>query len=330
MEIPSTLLFGPVPSRRLGRSLGINNVPDHTCTYACVYCQAGRTTHAVAERQAFYAPEAIDAAVAARLAAAAVAGERVDYLTFVPAGEPTLDTALGASIRRLKRHGVPVAVVTNASLLWHPEVRDDLAAADWVSLKVDTVRSDAWHRLNRPFRALSLERVLEGGLAFAAEYRGTLTTETMLVAGLNDDESEVTAVARHVARLAPATAYVAVPVRLPSESWVRVPEASAIERAVAIMKEHVPVVECLAEDEGDAFSEAGDVVTALLSTATVHPLRQDAVDALLAQAGADRSVVERLVAEGRMTREEYRGLTFYRTRAPRGGAADEDQGRRRS
>ncbi|MCL4814060.1 MAG: radical SAM protein [Vicinamibacteraceae bacterium] len=329
MDVPSTLLFGPVPSRRLGRSLGINNVPDHTCSYACVYCQAGPTTRMTATRAAFYEPEAIDEAVAGRLAAAAAAGERIDYLTFVPAGEPTLDLRLGESIRLLKRHGIPVAVVSNASLLWAPGVADDLAEADWVSLKVDTVREATWHRLNRPCGTLPFDRVLEGGLRFAASYRGTLTTETMLVADVNDDEREVTGVAGHVARLAPSAAYLLVPVRAPSESWVQAPAPEVVARSLAIMRQRVPVVIGLTEDEADTFSGGGDVVTALLATATVHPLRREAVQAMLAHAGAGWSVVEQLVAEGRLEREEYRGHTFYRTRAPRTGRRDEAPDTRR-
>ena len=120
------LVFGPVPSRRLGRSLGINNIPPKTCTYACVYCQLGRTPRLQIERQTFYSTEDLCDAVTCKLRAARERHEPVDYLTFVPDGEPTLDENLGATIAALKPLGIPIAVITNTSLIWDPAVREAL------------------------------------------------------------------------------------------------------------------------------------------------------------------------------------------------------------
>jgi hypothetical protein len=148
-----------------------------------------------------HAPSSVEGAVARRLDRSRATGERVDYLTFVPSGEPTLDANLGRTIGRLKRFGLGIAVVTNASLLWRSDVRDDLAEADWVSVKVDTVREATRTRLNRPHRGLSIERQLAGAQEFARQYHGTLTTETMLVAGLNDSDEEVAGAAQHISTL---------------------------------------------------------------------------------------------------------------------------------
>jgi wyosine [tRNA(Phe)-imidazoG37] synthetase (radical SAM superfamily) len=131
------IAFGPVPSRRLGRSLGINNIPPKVCSYSCVYCQLGRTLKMQVERQAFHLPEEILVAVQKKVNSVKAAGESIDYLTFVPDGEPSLDINLGHAIELLRPLGLPIAVITNASLIWREDVRTDLRKADWVSLKVD-------------------------------------------------------------------------------------------------------------------------------------------------------------------------------------------------
>ena len=130
------IAFGPVPSRRLGHSMGINNIPPKICTYSCVYCQVGRTINMQVERKSFYKPEEVVQGVETKIREAKERGEPVDYLTFVPDGEPTLDINLGNEIELLKPLGIKIAVISNASLIWQEQVRDDLRKADWVSLKV--------------------------------------------------------------------------------------------------------------------------------------------------------------------------------------------------
>lgn len=131
------IAFGPVPSRRLGRSLGINNIPAKICSYACVYCQLGQTLQLAQERKPFFAPDEIIQAVGEQVASARRQGEPIDYLTFVPDGEPTPDRNLGHEIERLKSLGIPIAVISNASTIDRGDVQTDLNQADWVSLKVD-------------------------------------------------------------------------------------------------------------------------------------------------------------------------------------------------
>jgi len=156
-----------VPSRRLGRSLGINNIPPKRCSYSCIYCQLGRTTHMQIEREAFFEPEELAQSVKERVKQVREKGEFIDYLAFVPDGEPTLDINLGKEIELLRPLGIKVAVITNATLLWHEEVIQDLQRAHWVSLKVDAVTSDVWHRVNRPYKQLKLDVVLDGMIQFA-------------------------------------------------------------------------------------------------------------------------------------------------------------------
>jgi wyosine [tRNA(Phe)-imidazoG37] synthetase (radical SAM superfamily) len=305
------IAFGPVPSRRLGRSLGINNIPPKTCTYACVYCQLGRTIKMQAERRTFYEPEKILKDVEDKTAAADAAGERIDYLTFVPDGEPTLDVNLGREIELLRPLGFRIAVITNASLIWREDVREALMQADWVSLKVDSLVGETWRRIDRPHGKLELRSIIEGALEFAWAYCGQLVTETMLVEGVNDGAEQFREVAGFLARLKPATAYLAVPTRPPAENWVRSPKEAVINRAYQIFSEKLDQVELLIGYEGNAFASTGDVEENLLSITAVHPMREDAVNQLLTRAGSDWSVVHKLIADGQLVAETYGEQEFY-------------------
>ena len=189
------IAYGPVPSRRLGRSLGINNIPPKACSYACTYCQVGHTVDRRFERREFYTPQEILREVEFRLETVARQGEHIDYLSFVPDGEPTLDVNLGIEIEQLEKFGLPVAVITNSSLLDIPGTQDELAGADWVSLKIDTVDEVVWRSLNRPHPALDFPSILKGMMDFRDMFSGALVTETMLVAGLNDGAEQVSATA---------------------------------------------------------------------------------------------------------------------------------------
>jgi wyosine [tRNA(Phe)-imidazoG37] synthetase (radical SAM superfamily) len=306
------LAFGPMSSRRLGRSLGVNNITGKTCSYSCAYCQVGRTTCLCAEPRVFHQPEAVERAVVGRLERAAAKGERIDYVTFVPHGEPTLDVHLGRVLRRLKGAGPRLAVITNASLLWRPDVREGLAEADWVSLKIDTVQGATWARLNRPHGRLSLDRVLDGLERFARAASCTLTTETMLVAGVNDSVDEMDAVARFASTLHPETAYLAVPLRPPAERWVRAPALSALLRLRDVFERSLRRVRWLKEDDAGPCVDQGDPEVALLSIAAVHPVPSSDVERLLASVRGSRSTIERLVRQGRLERVRYRRRDYYR------------------
>lgn len=305
------IAFGPVPSRRLGRSIGINHIPPKTCSYACVYCQVGHTSRMRTSRRAFYAEDDIVADVERKLTDAQAAGETVDYLTFVPDGEPTLDITLGRAIERLKPLGVKIAVISNGSLLWRADVREALAGADWVSVKVDAVRPNVWRRINRPHRSLWLSAVLEGILTFAEAYRGKLATETMLVRGVNDDAAHLADVASFLAQLRPHKAYLAVPTRPPAEPWAEPPPEAVINQAFQLLRARLEHVELLIGYEGNAFAATGNLAEDLLSITAVHPMREDAVQEILARSGAEMSVVQALITAGHLVKTTYEGHSFY-------------------
>lgn len=313
----AALTFGPVPSRRLGRSLGINNIPPKTCSYGCVYCQVGRTTRMLIRRQAFFAPELILQEVREKVQRLTAAGGRLDFLTFVPDGEPTLDVNLGPSIRLLKSLGYPVGVISNASLMADPGVHDDLAAADWVSLKVDAVADGVWRRIDRPHGKLQLTSILEGIRTFSRVFEGRLVTETMLVAGLNDDHKNLRGVARFLATVGPSMAYLAVPTRPPAEDWVRPPDEETLHQAYRVFKADLPAVELLVAFEGADFNATDEAGAELLAITAVHPMREDAALAFLEKAGKSAATLENLLQRGLLTRLFYRDEWFYLRRFSR-------------
>jgi wyosine [tRNA(Phe)-imidazoG37] synthetase (radical SAM superfamily) len=262
-------------------------------------------------RQAFYDPATVVRQVRVKVREAKEAGNRVDFVTFVADGEPALDLNLGKEIIALKSLGLPVAVIRNGALIWRDDVRMDLENADWVSLKVDAVREAVWRDIDRPQGSLQLTSILDGMAAFAQTYRGTLVTETMLVEGVNDGADHLGELADVLAQLDPAWAYLAIPTRPPAEVWVRAPSEETVNQAYQTLCEKLKRVACLAGYEGNAFDSAGDVARDLLSITAVHPMRRDAVDAFLARAGKDWSVVRVLVDRGQLVEVPYEGQDFY-------------------
>lgn len=307
----NTLVFGPVPSRRLGRSLGINNIPPKACSYSCVYCQVGRTVNREIEPHSFYPAQEIQRAVAERIDAARRMHEQIDYLTFVPDGEPTLDAHLGEVIDLLRPLGIKIAVISNASLIWRDDVQSMLHKADWVSLKVDTVDEGLWRRLNRPHEQLRLPDILQGIERFAQQYQGELCTETMLIAGINDRQAAVAAVAGFLAKIKPHKAYLSVPIRPPAEPDVRAPDEAVINSAYQTLSGKVPDIEYLIGYEGNAFAFTGNAEQDLLSITAVHPMREEAVKMLLSKAGVGWEVVQRLLTDNKLKQVEFAGYRFY-------------------
>jgi len=313
-----TLVFGPVPSRRLGRSLGINNIPPKTCSYSCVYCQVGKTTNTTVDRQAFYKPEELSRAVRRKIDEATVRNEKIDYLTFVPDGEPTLDRNISKEISSLKQTGIPIAVITNASLLWRDDLKEDLRKAYFISLKVDAVSEDLWRKINRPHKNLRLTTVLDGIRKFTAEFRGTVVSETMLIGNVPYGD-ELEKIAEFLAALKKLNkAYVAIPTRPPTENWVKRAKEDVINAAFQAFSKKLGAsrVECLMRYEGCVFASTGNVEEDLLSITAVHPMREEAVKKLLEKADADWQVVETLVGENKLVELEYEGNTYYMRKLP--------------
>jgi wyosine [tRNA(Phe)-imidazoG37] synthetase (radical SAM superfamily) len=309
----ATIAFGPVPSRRLGRSLGINNIPLKTCTYSCVYCQLGETSSLLVDRRVFYEPEDIFKEVERKVNEAFSKNEKIDYLTFVPDGEPTLDINLGEEISLLNRIDIPIAVITNASLLWLDGVREDLLEADFISLKVDAVSQDLWRSVNRPCKNLKLNKILDGMKQFAKTFKGTIVSETMLIDGAkyNGEFAKIADFLRGLAKL--DKAYIAIPTRPPAEKWVKPAKEETLNAAFQTFSKKLgnDKVEYLMGYEGNAFAFTGNVEEDLLSITAVHPMREEAVAKLLKKANASWQIIDELLRNGELVRVEYEGNTYY-------------------
>jgi wyosine [tRNA(Phe)-imidazoG37] synthetase (radical SAM superfamily) len=305
------IAFGPVPSRRLGRSLGVNNIPPKVCTYSCVYCQVGKTHKMQFERCPYYETDDIFKNVKKQIKNAREKGESIDYLTFVPDGEPTLDANLGHQIDRLKTLGIKVSVITNGSLICRDDVKEDLMKADWVSLKLDSTQNANWRKINRPQRDLNLDLILKGMLEFSKHFRGKLVTETMLMHSINTETDLFDEMAQFLTELNPAKVYLAIPTRPPAEKWVRPPTPEELNVVFHIFGGKLDQVEYLIGYEGDAFAFTGSVEEDLLSITSVHPMRRSAVIDLLKKAGADWSVVHKLMAQRKVVETKFEGQKYY-------------------
>jgi wyosine [tRNA(Phe)-imidazoG37] synthetase (radical SAM superfamily) len=259
----------------------------------------------------FHDPEVICADAGARLAEARAHSISVDYLTFVPDGEPTLDSALGSEITLLEQYRIPVAVITNGSMLWLAEVREALCRADLVSIKIDTVDEKLWRRVNRPHGSLSLERILGGIRIFAREYQGVLVTETMLVGGINDAPGTVEATAGFLQQIAPERAFISTPIRPPVESRFRVPSPAVLERALGVFSGMLDCIEPLQGYEGDSFASTSVVRDDILGITAVHPMREDAMRFLLSSSGVAWDLVEDMVSAGELVRKRHGGHVFF-------------------
>jgi len=305
------IAFGPVPSRRLGQSMGINNIPPKICTYSCVYCQIGRTLNMQVERMEFYKPDEIFQAVEKKVKEAVEKREAVDYLTFVPDGEPTLDINIGREIELLKNLGLKIAVITNSSLIWDEKVRSDCYKTDWISVKIDALTRDIWREIDRPHGSLKLEKILDGLSEFARRFKGEMTTETMLIQGINDNIEQIEKISDFIAGLKPVRSYIAIPTRPPAEKWVKPPAENVINMAVQIFKEKEIPTEYLIGYEGNAFAFTGNVEEDLLSITSVHPMREDQVREFLDKAEKDWTVIQKLISQDKLIESEYKNKKFY-------------------
>lgn len=303
-------VFGPVPSRRLGRSLGIDPVPFKTCNWNCVYCQLGRTAPFTLERREYVPKTEILAQVQEILA------ERprsdVDWVTFVGSGETCLHSELGWLINAVKQETeLPVAVITNGSLLYLPEVRRDLLAADAVLPSLDAASERLYRKINRPHRSLTLETLISGLKAFRTEYGGQLWVEVMLIKGLNDGVRDLQALSAALESIRADEIHLLLPTRPPAEAWVEPPDEATLQRAQFILGQRARLI---AETSGTFdLSAEGSVTEALLSILTRHPMCESNLLATLEKwlPGQVETTLQRLNAEGKVQMVKRRGQRFW-------------------
>ena len=232
-------LFGPIPSRRLGRSLGVDLVPRKTCPYDCIYCEVGPTSHQTLKRREYHT-DAIIRELADYLAGPARA---LDFITLAGSGEPTLNLGLGRIIEAIREMtDTPVAVLTNGALLGLPEVRRELAPVQVVLPSLDAAREETFQAINRPLQGFFLAKLEEGLEAFRREYGGQIWLEVMLLKGLNDLEPELTALRRAIRKVAPDKVQLNTAVRPVVEDSALPLSPEEMAAAAAFLGEGVEVI----------------------------------------------------------------------------------------
>jgi wyosine [tRNA(Phe)-imidazoG37] synthetase (radical SAM superfamily) len=303
-------VFGPVPSRRLGQSLGVDPIPLKTCNWNCVYCQLGRTMPVTHDLLEYFPREEI--LVEIRYALASHKPGDIDWITFVGSGEPTLHRGLGWLIRQVKNMTpLPVAVITNGSLLYLPEVRLGLAKADTVMPSIDAGNAQLYRQLNRPHPEATFERLVDGLVTFRQLYQGKLWVEVMLVQGLNDTEDALRDIKEILEQVQPDEVHLNLPTRPPAETWVKPPDDEGLMRALAILGEVAHVVHPI-EGRFD-LSGCDSVETAVIEIITRHPMRQEELERTLAAWAPDQAgaILASLAANEQVQIIERLGTKFW-------------------
>lgn len=300
-------IYGPVPSRRLGLSLGLSPIPDNHCSHSCIYCQLGRTRKLTDVREEFYPLEELEA----ELDRFFVSPKSFDVVTIVGEGEPTLYLRIGELIQAIqKRTDKPVAVITNGSLLYREDVREELAHADLVLPSIDAMTEEQYRRINRPCKHFSLENHLGGIKEFSRMYQGQLWLETMVLKGINDRDEDFLKLYDYLKEIRYERLYINTPVRPPAESFVEEPNPKRIRRAVEILG-GIAIDKLTSEG---FCSDIKDDFEAIKSIIMRHPMNQYEIRTFLASRGVEDPdrILSRMDDAQEVHKIEYKNYVTYR------------------
>jgi len=301
-------IFGPVPSRRLGRSLGVDLVLFKTCTYDCIYCQLGRTTNKTVERKEWVPIDIVINQLKDKL------DSKPDYITLSGSGEPTLFSKLAELISRIKdMTDIPVAVLTNGSLLWLSEVRESLKYADTTIPSLDAGSNQMFQYVNRPYEDITFSKMLDGLAIFRDEYNGKYWLEVFLLAGVNTTDAEIEKLAKCIDSIRPDKVQVNTVTRPPAEDFAeRVPE----KQLQALTKQLYENAEVIADyrevhKEKDFFARREDILTLLQR-------RPCSIEDVAAGLGLHRNevikYVEELCSEGKVEAKTQNQRLYYKAK----------------
>lgn len=302
-----TLLYGPVPSRRLGFSLGVDLLPFKTCSMDCVYCQLGSVPGTVIRRRE-YVPVA---EVLAQIRAALESGRRLDAVTFSGSGEPTLHSGIDRIIRGIKRMTrIPVVVLTNSSTLAAPAGRKAVSGADIIVPSLDAATEPVFAQINRPHRGLSAAKIIAGLVELRKTFRGKIWLEIMLVKGVNDGPAHLRALKKAVARIRPDRIQLNTVIRPPAERTARALSPAEMKRIRAFFGEKAEVIASF--KVAGQTGRADDVIDAILATAGRRPVTAaDLSRSLGVPAARIRSLAARLGREGRLRSVKHGGRVYF-------------------
>jgi wyosine [tRNA(Phe)-imidazoG37] synthetase (radical SAM superfamily) len=314
--VEHSFVYGPVPSRRLGLSLGINIIPFKTCTLDCIYCQCGKTTKKTLERRSFFPINDILSAVRSAVLPSSLVPRPTppDFLTFSGEGEPSLNKDIGRIIRRLKSEfSIPVAVITNSTLLADPQVRRDLYAADLVIPSLDAADQRNFARVDRCHRDLRVADIIEGLKLFRRGYRGKIWLEVMLVKGVNDSVDHIVALRKAAWEMKPDRVQLNTVVRPPAEKSAKPMSRDDLEQIQLLFGPNTDVIG-EAKDRGPRTRDKATVLPDDAIAATVQGRPVTKLDLVCSLGIAPREIeaaLQRLLRAKRIRRVCYSGKTFY-------------------
>ena len=299
-------VYGPVPSRRLGFSLGIDVVPYKTCTLDCIYCQLGRTTQKTTERKRYSEKDAVCREVQETLDKQ----QRVDYITFSGSGEPTLNAEIGALIREVKTiTPVPVVVLTNGTLLFRKDVQEDLAGADIVMPSLDAASQKVFERINRPHKSLDIQTIIHGLTAFRKRYTGQVWLEIMFVDGFNNDHNELLFLKEAASEIDPDKIYLNTVVRPPAETYAKPLNKDEMLTLRSYLDQRCEVI---AEFHGQKIEETQNVDEAIIEMTRRRPLTITDIANVLGISGVNAEKwVNGLEESGKLKERQYKGEKYY-------------------
>jgi wyosine [tRNA(Phe)-imidazoG37] synthetase (radical SAM superfamily) len=249
-------IFGPVPSRRLGRSLGVDLVPYKTCTFDCIYCDLGRTTHKTISRESYVKPEEIRRELELTLP---TLSKKPDYITLSGSGEPTLNQHIGEIIHNVKDlTSIPLAVLTNGSLFCLEEVREALVGADVVIPSLDAINDVTFQCLNRPHPSLKIDEIISGLIQFRNQYRGQIWLEVVFCRGINDDKEEIERLKGVIERIQPDRVQLNTPVRPPAEEFAYPLTTTQLEEIRKKLGDKAEIISEFGAPLGEEFNSVKD------------------------------------------------------------------------
>lgn len=300
-------IFGPIPSRRLGRSLGVSPIPNKTCNYSCIYCQLGKTTHMTNSKKEFFPVEQIIKEFKEYIKNS----DAFDIVTIVGEGEPTLYLKLKELILEIKKIcDKPVAVITNGSLLTDKDVYDALLNADIVLPSIDAYNEEIYKKIDRPYGYLNFTDELKALERFSKEYKGKLWLEIMLVKGVNSSKKDIDNFLGLLKNIIYDIIYINTPVRPPAESYVEVTTDEEIDYAVKVLNG----ISIDKLTSGNFFSEIEDNYQAILNIIKRHPMNQFEIESFLTSRNEKDilGVFKKLQEDNNVNHIDYKGITTYR------------------
>jgi len=305
-------IYGPVPSRRLGFSLGIDIIPFKTCSFNCIYCQLGPTSKKTIKRKEYFpSPE-----ILSQIKNVLNSGQRIDYITFSGSGEPTLNSAIGTLIREIKRiTKVPVTVLTNSSLFTRNSVRKALRASDLVVPSLDAATQEIFVKINRPHPSLKIEKIIEGFKEFRREFKGSIWLEIMLAKGVNDSPSHIKKLKEVISEINPDKVQLNTVIRPPAEKFASPLNLKELERIKNILGEKCEII---AEfDKKEQRPPLENLEGAILSLIQRRPVTLTDISSSL---GKHKNEIIKylnfLLKEGKVKLVVHKGLRYYEQLKP--------------